>query len=249
MEAHRIPFAAMVLCLTGLSLGHGRVEAQTVIVTGGVVAPAQAATPQAAAPAQSPAQALCAPNPGCVMVLANGQQTECPVVVIQANQPPPRAAPRAQAYAQPYPYPPYAYPQPRMRRHRLRYTPGMQLPPGASIVERRHWAFAIPGLVLFTTHYLGVFWAGATIEGGISAANYVPIIGPLLTLSDAGYEGGRSIRIYDSLVQAVGLALFIGGMHKTAYVEWRADDGVRRSFALAPGAGPTGASLTARLEF
>ncbi|NOY93625.1 MAG: hypothetical protein GXP55_20765 [Deltaproteobacteria bacterium] len=248
MEAHRIPLAAMVVCLTGLSLGHGRAQAQTVIVTGGTVVPAQAAAPRAAAPAQSSAQALGAPNPGCVMVLSNGQQTQCPVVVIQANQPPPRTAPPTRAYAQPYrAYPAYA--NLSGRRHRVRYRPGMQLPPGGSIVERRHWGFAIPGLALFASHYLAVFWVGATVEGGISAANYVPVIGPLLTLSDAGYEGDRSIRIYDSLVQALGLALFIGGMHKTAYVEWRADDGVRRSFALAPGAGPRGASLTARLEF
>jgi hypothetical protein len=51
------------------------------------------------------------------------------------------------------------------------------------------------------------------------------------------------------LVQAIGLALFIGGMHKTTYVEWRAADGHRRSFAVAPGADQHGGSLMARLEF
>jgi len=229
-------------------------SAQTVIIT---ATPAPAAPPPAA-PLVSPASALApaqATGQPCVMVLPNGQQAECPVIVIQAEQtpaqavPPPPAAPTPAVAVQPYAgYTPYVN-QRRLRRHRIRYTAGMQMPPGGNIVQRRHFALMIPGIALFASHYLAIVFVGQIDGTRIDAANYIPVIGPLLTLNNADYRAGRNIRIYDSIVQGVGLALFIAGMHRTAYVEWRADDGHRRSFALAPSGGPTGGSLNALLSF
>jgi len=75
------------------------------------------------------------------------------------------------------------------------------------------------------------------------------VIGPLLTLDRANYQVGRTVRIYDSLMQGVGLTLFLLGMRKRAYVEWRADNGAQRNFAVVPGASPDGASVNAMLTF
>jgi hypothetical protein len=251
---------ASIACLVSVGFTSGSAQAQTVIVNGVAPAP-QAPAPQA--PSATAAEALPAPRPGCVMVLQNGAQTECPVIVIQADQQPaqeqapaaqPAPAPQPQAYAPQYvqPYPQYAPQQNRrLRRHRVRYTLGMDVPEGASIVEHRHMALLIPGIAIFAAHYLSVAFYGLSSESysDFDSKNYIPVLGPLLTLNNADYHSGRSIRIYDSLMQGVGLALFIAGMHKTAYVEWRADSGVQRNFAFAPGASPDGASLNARLQF
>jgi len=197
------------------------------------------------------------------MVLPDGSQTQCPVIVVQAGQapaqaqavppPPPVPAPApAPAVQQAYPgYYPAQAPRRRLRRHRERYTPGMTLPPGGQIVERRHYGLLIPGIAIFAAHYLSVAFYGLSTESydDFDSKNYIPVLGPLLTLDHADYHSGRSIRIYDSLMQGVGLALFLIGMHKTAYVEWRADSGVQRNFALVPGASPDGGALNAMLRF
>ena len=233
-------------------------QAQTVIVNGSIVAPApQAPAPQA--PTATAAEALPAPRPGCVMVLQNGQQTECPVIVIQADQAPeaqPQAAPapQPQAYAVGYaqPAPQYAPPQNRrLRRHRIPYTLGMDVPEGASIVSHRRKALLIPGIAIFAAHYLSIVFVGLSAEGSYSfdRRNYIPVLGPLLTLDNADYHEGRSIRIYDSIAQGVGLVLFLAGMHRRTYLEWRGDAGYQRTFAMAPSASPDGAGLNAQLRF
>ena len=233
-------------------------QAQTVIVNGSVVAPApQAPAPQA--PTATAAEALPAPRPGCVMVLQNGQQTECPVIVIQADQAPeaqPQAAPapQPQAYAVGYAQyaPQYAPPQNRrLRRHRIPYTLGMDVPEGASIVSHRRMALLIPGIAIFAAHYLSIVFVGLSAEGSYSfdRRNYIPVLGPLLTLDNADYHAGRSIRIYDSIAQGVGLVLFLAGMHRRTYLEWRGDAGYQRTFAMAPSASPDGAGLNAQLRF
>lgn len=233
-------------------------QAQTVIVNGSVVAPApQAPAPQA--PTATAAEALPAPRPGCVMVLQNGQQTECPVIVIQADQAPeaqPQAAPapQPQAYAVGYAQyaPQYAPPQNRrLRRHRIPYTLGMDVPEGASIVSHRRMALLIPGIAIFAAHYLSIVFVGLSAEGSYSfdRRNYIPVLGPLLTLDNADYHEGRSIRIYDSIAQGVGLVLFLAGMHRRTYLEWRGDAGYQRTFAMAPSASPDGAGLNAQLRF
>lgn len=236
--------------------------AQTVVVTGAAsLAPVPAApSAPAAQPAPAPsggAAALGAAQP-CVMVLPNGQQVQCPVVVVQADQapqpvpPPPAAAPTpaptptvaAQAYAQPY----QAY-RPRMRRHRLRYRPGMDVPAGAELIRRRRLGLLIPGIAIFGAHYLSIVIVGTSEDSGIDATNYIPVIGPLLTLDNADYQAGRTIRIYDSLAQAVGLGLFLAGMRTRTYVQWVGDSGQRRQLAFAPGFGPNGGSVNAQLRF
>lgn len=248
MTARRTTLTVATLaCLCSAGFTSGSAQAQTVIFNG--VAPA----PQA--PAPGPADALPAPRPGCVMVLQNGAQTECPVIVIQADQAPAaQPAPQPQAYAVQYaqPYPQYAPEQNRrLRRHRVRYTLGMEVPEGATIVEHRRMSLLIPGIAIFAAHYLPVAFYGLGSEdySDFDAKNYIPVLGPLLTLDNADYQAGRSIRIYDSIAQGLGLVLFLAGMHKTAYVEWRADSGVQRNLAFAPGASPDGASLNARLQF
>ena len=224
-------------------------QAQTVIVNGSVVAPA----PQA--PTTTAAEALPAPRPGCVMVLQNGQQTECPVIVIQADQAPeaqPQAAPAPQPQAYAVGYAQYAPPQNRrLRRHRIPYTLGMDVPEGASIVSHRRMALLIPGIAIFAAHYLSIVFVGLSAEGSYSfdRRNYIPVLGPLLTLDNADYHEGRSIRIYDSIAQGVGLVLFLAGMHRRTYLEWRGDAGYQRTFAMAPSASPDGAGLNAQLRF
>jgi len=224
-------------------------QAQTVIVNGSVVAPA----PQA--PTTTAAEALPAPRPGCVMVLQNGQQTECPVIVIQADQAPeaqPQAAPAPQPQAYAVGYAQYAPPQNRrLRRHRIPYTLGMDVPEGASIVSHRRMALLIPGIAIFAAHYLSIVFVGLSAEGSYSfdRRNYIPVLGPLLTLDNADYHAGRSIRIYDSIAQGVGLVLFLAGMHRRTYLEWRGDAGYQRTFAMAPSASPDGAGLNAQLRF
>ena len=224
-------------------------QAQTVIVNGSVVAPA----PQA--PTTTAAEALPAPRPGCVMVLQNGQQTECPVIVIQADQAPeaqPQAAPAPQPQAYAVGYAQYAPPQNRrLRRHRIPYTLGMDVPEGASIVSHRRKALLIPGIAIFAAHYLSIVFVGLSAEGSYSfdRRNYIPVLGPLLTLDNADYHAGRSIRIYDSIAQGVGLVLFLAGMHRRTYLEWRGDAGYQRTFAMAPSASPDGAGLNAQLRF
>lgn len=231
-------------------------QAQTVIVNGSVVAPApQAPAPQA--PTATAAEALPAPRPGCVMVLQNGQQTECPVIVIQADQAPeaqpqPQAAPAPQPQAYAVGYAQYAPPQNRrLRRHRIPYTLGMDVPEGASIVSHRRMALLIPGIAIFAAHYLSIVFVGLSAEGSYSfdRRNYIPVLGPLLTLDNADYHAGRSIRIYDSIAQGVGLVLFLAGMHRRTYLEWRGDAGYQRTFAMAPSASPDGAGLNAQLRF
>ena len=149
-------------------------------------------------------------------------------------------------------YAQYAPPQNRrLRRHRIPYTLGMDVPEGASIVSHRRKALLIPGIAIFAAHYLSIVFVGLSAEGSYSfdRRNYIPVLGPLLTLDNADYHAGRSIRIYDSIAQGVGLVLFLAGMHRRTYLEWRGDAGYQRTFAMAPSASPDGAGLNAQLRF
>ncbi|MAQ13707.1 MAG: hypothetical protein CMN30_02805 [Sandaracinus sp.] len=167
-----------------------------------------------------------------------------------SQYPQPQGEP-AQGYAQPgYPQPGYSQPgyQPRARRQRIPYQEGMEIPPGASLVEKRRIGLVITGAVMFAVSY-GLAVSLYTDILDFSAWMLVPVLGPFVEVgNDAFGSGAKFIFALDGLLQAGGLALFIGGLvSKRQYVEYWASD--EPGWRVAPRFGVGGGGLDLRATF
>jgi hypothetical protein len=122
-------------------------------------------------------------------------------------------------YGQPaYPHQ-QGYPSPRRRYHKVPYEPGMEIPPGGTVIERNRPGLWIPGIAVLGGLYLATTLTAAMIQTAAweperrDAARflYVPIVGPVLYAPQA-HEAGRPWLVMDTIFQAGGLVMFIAGL-------------------------------------
>jgi hypothetical protein len=161
----------------------------------------------------------------------------------------PLAAPpvEEQPVAQPtYPQPTYPQPTPQYAPPPAYYVPPL-LPPVSTHTELRpRYGLLISGLVIFGADYmLNASIAYISGEGRLA----VPVIGPILAGSDvtshgctwdcAGDRMLMALVVFDSLIQATGLILFIAGAVTKTKVT------VYDKVAILPSAAPGGVGLAA----
>jgi hypothetical protein len=155
--------------------------------------------------------------------------------------PPPGYPPGAYPYPPPgYPpgaYPPGPYPgaagwgsdgsdsaspdgRPRLLPLELPYDPDRGIPPGYKLAEKPRTGLAIAGGVTFGGLWLVSCIAGGFVEDAGQYNNsqhgwplYIPVIGPLITISTAhSSPAPTTLLVFDSLFQAGSLAMFIAGL-------------------------------------
>lgn len=125
-----------------------------------------------------------------------------------------------------YVQPAYGRPQ-YTRRVRIRYREGMEVPPGAEVVERRKNGLWIAGLAVFGASYALSILVSTIDDELIPFA--VPVVGPLIYQVRDGYRDELPLSILDTLAQTAGIVLFALGMRKSSYIEsWATLPGGRR---------------------
>lgn len=132
--------------------------------------------------------------------------------------------PNAYAPGQPNAYTPgqpYAYPPRRSRHVRIRYREGMEVPEGASLVERRKRGLLIAGIAAFAGSYgISAVFASLDAELAIMA---VPFAGPLIWQVRDGSSDTAAGMAFLSIAQVAGVVLFALGLRKRTYIEYWAD--------------------------
>ncbi|MFK7999430.1 MAG: hypothetical protein AB8H86_07525 [Polyangiales bacterium] len=116
---------------------------------------------------------------------------------------------------------PYVYPPRRSRHVRIRYREGMEVPEGASIVERRRRGLLIAGIAAFAASY-GISAVFASLDADL-AIMAVPFAGPLIWQARDGSSDTAAGMAFLSIAQVAGVVLFALGLRKRTYIEYWAD--------------------------
>lgn len=159
-------------------------------------------------------------------------------------------APPSAPYAQPAYGSPYAH---RPRLHRVPYEEGMPIPEGGQVIQRNRPGLWIPGLAIFLGTYGLTALTGSAIAESYDGTRtereraarylYIPVIGPFLFIPHAG-PGGETLLVFDGLLQAGGIAMFVAGLTlQRKFLVYMAEGPRGRSFAIRPTAAPGGMGL------
>ncbi len=228
--------------------------------------PPERSAPAEVAPKEDGASHLSDPRSGQAGQSTPDQKVPDPpegyVTSPPADEPPPNDEP----YVTPTPSAPQAgsstYPSidPAItgaKPYRVRYREGMPVPPGAEIEYRRRPALWIPGLAAFAAAYISsiLVWTiltddELTVDGPDNPHElFAPVVGPAI-LAARGNDlvpEDRVALVFATLVQGVGLSLFVAGMRKRPYLRYWVDPH-HRGIALVPSASrnDVGATLSAR---
>lgn len=223
------------------------------ILFGGAIVAVTSSIASAQQPASDPAAPVApvAPPPTAPATSPSGVAQPAPAQPpatqnhIYVHQAPP-------AYGQPVYAQPYAQPRPRV--YRVPYEEGMPVPEGGQIISKTRPGLWVPGLGLFLATYGLTALSGSIIADVAEHRDrtereraarylYIPVLGPFLFIPHSG-PGGETLLVFDGLLQAGGIALFVVGLTmKRQFLVYMAEGPRGRRFALAPAAAPGGVGL------